>query len=810
MAYYLEYGNWSTPRYLVITTGSDGDTITTWNKLEGQRVAVLPRWDGDKKNLFTPVIKTSLEVSLFRQNSTEFNDIINGNDRDIQAFVTDGERLTADYEVPSGSTLLFKGNLTFGTWRERYAHDTPISLLFHDRIGYLAEEKFLPIVRYMSFIDILAECLINIVASDKWLIVNWLYSYTEGSTTYDYADDFYYDTATFKGKTKLQVVESLMKAHGMQLLTDFAYKVGGDVDLHYANVGAIRVRLIASQANSVNTQSIYEKKVKGVGSDLIYYYARLENSIPVTTEEVKSALYVNVDGDATGAADETVVITIKVGVDYYEIRIDAEGVDGTDGTKTYVYIDPANYNTDTIITELLFMLGSDYAFINGKITAVVGSSDWDIEVTAKDWQLTAEVIPYTPAGTTVTTGKFNEGRAERAINTDTIPLIGNSAVIELDPKAKEIVGINNYVLNSNMLYPDTISSEAAIGGLDARKKGENETTVYPFYWELYPNSTSYANIISDFVRGNIITGNCLFKSINGSPSVALRQPTARYLFNFFGGVQVYTGSGTEFTVDLTAYCTDATTAGRLYLMPIAKTANSVLYYHRADDEWKALNDNLATGKVKYIALSDGTNSLTYTFDTFLSNTPYEIWLCVFVNAPGGDPLTQQENTYITAASLKQNVVEAYPEKLIIKTNINPQNRQTVDFDAEFYNLPNIAGSQAVYRNGIYSASKTPLYTLTFAGSAQTLLFHVSDMYATEYQYNRWILQGSVQIEKFRMHDLFTLDGKSFIFVEGSYDERRGLLEGTFIEVILPQRKNNWTWLDNSDIEWQSGEVILEQ
>jgi hypothetical protein len=84
------------------------------------------------------------------------------------------------------------------------------------------------------------------------------------------------------------------------------------------------------------------------------------------------------------------------------------------------------------------------------------------------------------------------------------------------------------------------------------------------------------------------------------------------------------------------------------------------------------------------------------------------------------------------------------------------------------------------------------------------------MYAQNYAFDRWLLKAKVRIEKFRLHDLFTLDEKSFIFVNGTFDDRRGLLDGTFIEVRIAGRQEAWQWLTEDDMEWQNETRILHQ
>jgi hypothetical protein len=816
MAYFLTYGNWDSPRHLVITTQNDGATITEWNEILGQSTAINIRYDGDTKNLYAPIIKTSLELSLFRQNDSEFIDIINGNDKEIRAYITEGERLTNDYKVTASSTLLFKGNLTFGTWTEKYAHVAPIKLTFHDRIGYLAEEKFLPLKRYMNFIEIIGDCLINVVSADKWLVLNWLYSYTESSTDYEYADDFYYDIASWVGKTKEQVIKDFMTSHGMQLLTDFGYKVGAaSTDIHYNDVGAIRIRMLASQANSVNVQSLYQKKNKFTGANQIFYYD-LELSETIVVEELKSSLFITITGESQTPLDFT-AIEVEIGDNQYEVEISTTTGVIVAGTKTTIKILEYQYETNAVRNALLSLISDNYELVAGMIVAKVGSNDWDITVTTVATETIAEATNFGSSSTIITDGKFSEGRIERVMNNSDIPLLDNNTSYQIDTRAKEIVGVNAYDFGG-MIFPDTILADYLVNNEDIRRIGSipNTSRVFPFSFVISTeNNATRFQIVKDFYEGNltgrsgnpVLLSNAKTELVNNKLGIAL-ESNAEYLY---GEALVRRNTTTGMILTASGIGIDTGKTTLIKILPFVNIFNDWYYLDYVAQQWKIVDPvNFTGGLGVTITLSNNSEvSITRPFPTLPSvagtSRPHKMHF--LVSTTGSTP---GEYAFLTALQVELVSANAYPDKLVLRTKINELNRQTVEFNAENYNVPEIAGAESVYRNGIFSTIFNPLYTVKYSDSSQTLLAHVSDMYAQNYAFNRWILKARIRIEKFRLHDLFTLDEKSFIFVNGTYDERRGFLDGTFIETKLPSRQAAWKWQTGEDMEWQNGTKILLQ
>lgn len=801
MAYYLTYGNSQTPHHLVITTAADAGTITEWNELSGQRVAVNLKYDGDRDDLFKTIIKTSLEVGLFRQNDAEFADIINGNDLDIKAFITEGERLTSDYKVKDGSTLLFKGNLTFETWRERYSPVAHIRLIFHDRIGYMGDSKFVPTKRYMNFVDVIGQCLLGVVSADKWLVLNWLYSYEMDIETYDRAQNLIVDVAEYYGETKLNTIEDVLKSFGMQLVTDFAYKIGtGDIAVD--NVGATRIRLLGSQANTVNTQTLYEKlsRVVGVQTELHYQAATLIQTIE--TEEIFSSLFI-IAGNITKPAKGTLLIQVVAIGQTWTVYYDPDL-----NNSTYVR-EIGGYTPTAAIAALADMLNAYYTAEGSKLTARVGSASYNIAVLDKWSTFVPVVTDYQSSTTTVADSQFDEVRFEHVMNTSEMPLLNNNATFQIDTMAKEIVAVNNFTTSNNILFPPTIDAEFSISAKDSRFKG-GDINVYPFAFEF--NASSYsdlAQIATNFAKGDAFLPNVPMLSSNGDPALGLFQELGRVRGIIIGSGLLPTSTANDVNITIDLYCKNASDTNAYKIIPfyVHKDNGRLVRWKESSGVWVYFDlETISNGSIELASISSGDNTLNADI-TGVSTATEVFFMIIPLVSVTGDGLLKI-NTLIKSINIQPELVDDYPTKLILTTNLNDKNRQIIEFEAQFYNLPDLSGAASYYTGGLFNLDYEPLPTITYNGAALTLLAHTSDMRAQNYQYNRWIFDATIKVEKFRLHDLFTIDGRSCLLLNGSFDDKRGYLTGTFIEVSLPGRRAAWEWQDGSDIQWQNLDRIL--
>ena len=808
MAYYLTFGNFTKARHLVITTAEDGDTITEWTEILGGKEAVSLRFDGDKKDAWTPVIKTSLEVVLHRQNDGEFSDIINGNDQDINAYLISGSILTDEYRVPADSTLLFKGTLTTETWREEYNILAPIKLIFHDKIGHLKENYFYPNKNYLTGLEILGECLLNVVAADEYLVIDWPYSYDDK----EYIEDFIYNVQTYIGKTKEEVLTDFLVSHGLQMFTDFAYKFGDwfgapPVD----EAGAIRIRLVANQAYQTIEQSLYKKTSKVIGSKIYYYYER-QDVEDVITEEINSSLLCYIDDNYPPVSSLYTVFAFEINSEKYFVVYKEAGGDLTSIEKvdlgitafdTYEVID--NYSNSDVQSAIGLMIGSDFTYTGNTWIANIGNSIYDFTLVEENitdrgfYQFTA----YQSGEISVTTGKFNETRIERVLNTSQYPLLNKRARFTLDLKAKYIEAINQYEISDSIIFPAEFYDEYIKSSIP--NDGYRYFTLSRVTSDTgYPSSVQ----IKNHIDGISILNYNKIGYVGDRKSLAI-EPAKEILF---GEIIVTKSSDTKINTSFEGIWVGLNAAGNLYYFAITKINGSWYAWNVNETKWELVSGlgwGVVGTRLEFTASPNEylTKESQIEHPSILSEgEPYKIYFSWFSSTSTFDVL----DVYLTKFTATIQSSYSYPDKLVLTTNINLKNRQIIKQESNFYCLPNIDGAESIYQNGIYKDDLTPLHTITYREAAQTLLAHVSDQYGANYTSNRWRLHALIYIESFRLHDLFTLEDRSFIISEGNYDVKRGYFNSEYNQIILPYRLPAWQWEDEEEILWEDEERMLEE
>lgn len=245
--------------FKVTDTAGDGyfnvvdlDEKWTWKELEGDRVAVLLRYDPVKENgIFTPIIKSSLEVTLIRENATDFFDIIEAEENEYYAVITEGCELkfvTGTNQIYIDGTnpkILFKGTLTNETYGEDYLPIPVVKLVFHDKIGELADLIFEPTTPQMRLTDIFAELLQTLPASHQLFLE---FPFDIQLNTWRNLESPYnliLDVSAYNGAKKLDVLTDILEAFGMQMFVDYdEYLVAYETYPHLLTAGAIRIRLV--------------------------------------------------------------------------------------------------------------------------------------------------------------------------------------------------------------------------------------------------------------------------------------------------------------------------------------------------------------------------------------------------------------------------------------------------------------------------------------------------------------------------------------------------------------------------------------
>jgi hypothetical protein len=123
-------------------------------------------------------------------------------------------------------------------------------------------------------------------------------------------------------------------------------------------------------------------------------------------------------------------------------------------------------------------------------------------------------------------------------------------------------------------------------------------------------------------------------------------------------------------------------------------------------------------------------------------------------------------------------------------------------------LPEITGAEAYYRDGLYTMTDTPIFTLFYRNLDQALLAHASDQYGYNYSKDRQIVHADTYIEALRLYNLYEFGGRVLMLTGGTYDVRRNELKGNFVEVTQLDRLPAWLWENGDVIIWEDGSRIL--
>lgn len=829
MAYYLEFGQNADvlkPRYLVITTESDLETgITEWNELQGTSTPVVFRFDSDKKTPWHPILKTSIIVTLYRQSEGEFSDIINGSDQNIVAYVTEGaDKITDDYKVPASATLIFKGTLTMETWSEEYLPTSTIKLTFHDKLGHLSEGEYLPATPYQTFTKILADCLINVVMADNYLVLDWPYSIRSNDTkwenpsfvTKEYAHEFIVDVTKWVGKPKKEVIENLLKSYGFQIFQDPSYKFGdysGAPPVEEA--GAIRIRLIANQAYKTITQTLYKKNYNIVDGTIKDYFYELQTTESVTGETLYSALFCYLDTAMPPTDTLYNIVIFTIGTQKYHVAYKQGGGDLSGEDKAVLLIEAGDlYEVVSAFTytaynaAMLALIGTDYENIGNVWTAKAEGAAYDFTVV--DYNLGelgfVETTAYQSAELTVTTGKFDEIRTERVLNTPAdnadIPLLDRKTRYELDMKAKRIEAFSKYAISESIVFPTEFLSDY-IDTVDGER-------VFKIAKEIAKrDGSTYTESIKNSLLGLFRYPYAKIDKVGGEQKLGLKIDVGTDTpFITFGSAIITKETGTTVNIEYEGFCDQSAS---LFLYILARYGN-VWYVYKGsdfspDDGWTDFNTIGATNYTKENVLAANsytTQTITgLPHPTMPTGEQYEMYF-VFFTAYSGT----HEQAYLTLLNCSINGIGSLPDGVKLTTNINPDNRQIVKVESKFYNVPAIAGAESVIKSGLYVDNYNPCYTVTYRTASQTLLAHLSDQYGNNYTSNRWLLDAKILIPTWRLQDMFTLEDRSFIFVDGTYDAKRNFLDGRFIQIIIPSRLPGWLWENEEDILWEDEQRAL--
>lgn len=231
----------------IITGGLDGISTFEPVEVDGTQNSAVIHIDSESDDIFTPWIKQSLEVQFLKYNDGDFDDIIAGNDNQtFGILIEDGalELVSGDLRITSGGKLKFIGTLTLETYTEQYKHISPISFIFHDRIGSLEDYDFSTNVQYKNVCDIIACCVFPVVCSDK-LYLEWPYTLSGSNDP----KEFLLELSDMDEKTNKEVLETLLKDFGLQMVVDYSK----NVQTNLKDSGAIVIRSVIEHAEIINT-----------------------------------------------------------------------------------------------------------------------------------------------------------------------------------------------------------------------------------------------------------------------------------------------------------------------------------------------------------------------------------------------------------------------------------------------------------------------------------------------------------------------------------------------------------------------------
>lgn len=727
MAYYLEFGNFKHPKYLVITTSDDYPTITSWTEIIGTDNAVTILHDSDNRNFHEPVIKTSLEVELLKDNVTNeslFDAILDDNDDNVWAFVTYGARINDDFTlpvadlnlftfdqntwtfdntelpfdyvgVPNSVTLEFKGSLVLEGWNEQYKGITPVKLVFTDRIGLMKDSKYIPGSNYLTFIDVLSSCLPGIT-TDKYLAIEW--PYFDGAE--ESPEHFIIDTTAYIGKTKEETLNDLLDSFGLQMYADF-------------------------QANFT-------------GSQWDYVIDENDNFIYVGDDIV-------INGDALCNVDD-------IGC----IRIRCNFLHGLDE-----------------LTQHLFVLTS------GEYVLDTSEPVYPYEIAS---------LPYLDYLIVGADGVFDEPKMQ--IDIEPL-LINNETEFEYDFKAKRVTSQNKYEVSDNIIFPPDISTLYFMGE-QFNILGPGLVNWYEYYYQTDAASIQTEEAANTSILGMITGTSSVIRSyaqLTGSEQrpgvvIAASGGAAGYNYSFIDPVMVVRNVNTEIKVSFEAYNANVTDQ-YIYIQPCYITsAGAVIRYDSPSSTWKA-NNISSLGALKIIEPGEYTTH-EFTFDHPTGpaiGERYRLFFTITNIVYGFFPLAIP-NTHLTKLNATVvSSVSGYPTGVSIQTNINVNNRQVVNSEHKFYNLPEVENAESVYRNGILDTDFNPIYVTEFIGMDGTMLSHINYQKAVNYNFNRWLVKGDLLRNLISLKHRYELDGRLLMLAESEYDLKRGYVGFDMIELL---------------------------
>lgn len=822
MGYYVEFGQFTNPKRLYIITNDDLNSLTfTPTEVKGSVEMCTINIDADSEFTETTIIKQSLEVKIVRENDDDLQDVIDGNDERTFAVVVDNGTISkdgTDLVLSAGATLDFIGNLTLETYGESYLPFPEISLTFHDRIGVLDDDKFLPTKTRLTIPELLAELLPSIITSD-YVAIEWPYS----TASYARPDQFSIDVTTFIGEKKYDVLKQFLNDFHLQLFCDFTTIFTTDPTPSIFDCGCIRIRNVANAGSTSFSYYVLELSSSIVGTTTVYEYA-LRASAGIVTPSVKSKFTIVV----FPGSNFTFYLTID------SVTYTVNCVKGTvpsppwPSNTIYLGLNSVGNLADPMISALVLRSSitflKDNYYNQSTISLIIFESKYDgsqydvVLSTTPSYRATFIVTNYTAGGLTPSSYLFTETKTSRVLDTELYPMIEREASWSLVRRAKRIVAVNDLDVVDNLIYKGDIDTEFAIERITSFLNPTiKQLYSYAYTFRFNDAVISREDTIQRYVKGQLTNEDisyALCGKYDNDPCVVFPKYDLITGANYwryttaFSPIYLY-DNATTLNIEMDA-AKDTNTGTNYFVIVLPVALVDGLVYVYMNSTWQLMT-TISNPIMLTISGADLTyNTLTTSVpctDAIFANKDFELYFMICSSGIGAGAYDQQ-NIYISRISATVTVSEDYPDKITLYTTINTLNRKDKEISAKFGCVPNIDAAKMLYRNIIFDDANKPLETIIYQGLDQTLLAHLSDQVGLIYSTDRKTFEAKVKGNNLRLFDLYEIDTRAYIPLSGTYDLVRGHLKAKFYEVYYTAYFSEWLWDDYDELLYDNNENIL--
>lgn len=775
MAYLLELNDSNRKVYIVtegLTDVSDFSPID----ITGSENAVTKRIDSNN-DIFSPIIKQSVELELIRENDSHFQELLSANDNDVYCIIINNGGLYLDngtLRLTAGATLDFIGILTLETYGEQYKTKSYIHFTFHDKMGFLDDDVFEVNAMRMNIPNFLATILPSIIIS-KYMLIQWDYSHN----SINYPDYFYYDFVDFYGKKKKEVLEQFLTAHGLQIICDFSKNYDTNSTPAVIDCGCLMIRMANKVVNLTNSYYLYKREEQIIESKKIYSYTRQVESIDITTKIVNSEI------SLIYQYRESFIILL-FGGNSYEIYFTSTE------PESYIYwVDTSVYVTHSEMAvrmkELIPAL-QDYEDLSSpniiKYRAINEGSQYNFTMAQSNSVFVYEIIDYSQNYQTITYDYlFDIPNNRNVVNDAGLPMINSSASWQLIMKARNIIITHNLKKSGNLLFMGDVNEDYILPG--------DLYSVYKYAKRLYQVPELVEENIISYMNNPQSKPNNLTQAMagwyNGTPVIKIRAGDNV----FFSPIVLYKDT---YTLKFTFRGWSNMYNLEFYPLYIIKDNIGNLYYY--NEWWRSFNSSTKFTTSIFHDWDKGENEFIDTIPI----TPAligELYCFMIVNTdPFFSPILYISNAICEVMDDEND----YPTGIKLTTMLNNLNRRDVELSVNFGCTPSIDKAAMVYKSVLTNSLMVGINTLVYDGSDQTLLAHLSDIYGYVYRQDRKMFNLDIK-GNFDLYSPFEIDKKVFIFTSGSIDMQRNIISGSMSEVVYEPYADIWQWDDGSELQF---------